>query len=58
MLKLNELREIEVDCDCNTGVFGIFTAGDVANAPEKQIIMAAGEGAKAALSAFRYLIKT
>ena len=57
-MKLNELKEIEVDCDCNTSVAGIFAAGDVTNAPEKQIIVAAGEGAKAALSAFRYLIKT
>ena len=57
-MKLNDLKEIEVDCDCNTSVAGIFAAGDVTNAPEKQIIVAAGEGAKAALSAFRYLIKT
>ncbi len=56
VVKLNELKEIEVNCDCNTSVAGIFTAGDVTNAPEKQIIVAAGEGAKAALSAYRYLI--
>ncbi len=55
-MKLNELKEIEVDCDCNTSVTGIFAAGDVTNAPEKQIIVAAGEGAKAALSAYHYLI--
>jgi alkyl hydroperoxide reductase subunit F len=33
----------------------MFAAGDVTNVPEKQIIIAAGEGAKAALGAFRYL---
>jgi alkyl hydroperoxide reductase subunit F len=58
VVKLNELKEIEVDCDCNTSVVGIFAAGDVTNAPEKQIIVAAGEGAKAALSAYRYLIES
>lgn len=47
---------MDVDCDCKTSVVGIFAAGDVTNAPEKQIIVAAGEGAKAALSAYRYLV--
>ena len=58
VVKLNELKEIEVDCDCKTSVAGVFAAGDVTNAPDKQIIVAAGEGAKAALSAYRYLIET
>ena len=58
VVKLNELKEIEVDCECKTSVAGIFAAGDVTNAPEKQIIVAAGEGAKAALSAYRYLIES
>jgi len=58
VVKLNELKEIEVDCDCKTTVTGIFAAGDITNAPEKQIIVAAGEGAKAALSAYRYLIES
>jgi alkyl hydroperoxide reductase subunit F len=53
---LNDSKEIEVDCDCKTNVAGLFAAGDVTNAPEKQIIVAAGEGAKAALSAYRYLV--
>lgn len=53
---LNDSKEIEVDCDCKTNVPGLFAAGDVTNAPEKQIIVAAGEGAKAALSAYRYLM--
>ncbi len=58
LAKLNELKEIEVDCDCKTSVAGIFAAGDVTNAPEKQIIVAAGEGAKATLSAYHYLIES
>ncbi|MDP8292872.1 MAG: FAD-dependent oxidoreductase [Candidatus Orphnella occulta] len=52
----NNLNEIIVNCVCETSIPGIFAAGDVTNVPEKQIIVAAGEGAKAALSAFRYLI--
>ena len=58
VVKLNELKEIEVDCDCKTSAAGIFAAGDVTNAPEKQIIVAAGEGAKATLSAYHYLIES
>ena len=38
-------------------IAGIFAAGDVTNVPEKQIIIAAGEGSKAALSVFHYLSK-
>ena len=52
----NSLNEIIINCACETSTPGIFAAGDVTNVPEKQIIVAAGEGAKAALSAFRYLI--
>ena len=53
--KLNKFGEIEVNCSCETGIPGLFAAGDVTNAPEKQIVVAAGEGAKAALSAHRFL---
>lgn len=53
--KLNKLDEIEVNCACETGVPGLFAAGDVTSVPEKQIVVAAGEGAKAALGAHRYL---
>lgn len=53
--RLNKLGEIEVDCSGETGVPGLFAAGDVTNAPEKQIIVAAGEGAKAAIQAHKYL---
>lgn len=53
--KLNEHGEVEVTCSCEAGLPGLFAAGDVTNVPEKQIVVAAGEGAKAALQAQRYL---
>ena len=56
LVKRNEAGEIMVDARNNTSVEGIFSAGDVTDVPEKQIIIAAGEGSKALLSAFRYLI--
>jgi alkyl hydroperoxide reductase subunit F len=56
LVTLNDVKEIEVDCECMTNIPGLFAAGDVTNAPGKQIIVAAGEGAKAALSAYRYLV--
>ena len=55
ILKKNEWGEIVVDCYNQTSVEGIFAAGDVTNVPEKQIIIACGEGSKACLSAFKYL---
>jgi alkyl hydroperoxide reductase subunit F len=54
-VNLNELGEIEVSCTSETNVPGLFAAGDVTNVPEKQIVVAAGEGAKATLQAHRYL---
>ena len=56
IVKLNHLQEIEVDCECKTNIEGIFAAGDVTSVPDKQIIVAAGEGAKAALSSYKYLV--
>jgi len=53
--RLNNFGEIEVNCNNETDVAGLFAAGDVTNVPEKQIVVAAGEGAKAALQAHRYL---
>ena len=53
--KLNKSGEIEVNCACETEIPGLLAAGDVTNVPEKQIVVAAGEGAKAALQAHRYL---
>lgn len=57
-LRLNKWGEIEIDDYCKASVDGIFAAGDVTTVPEKQIIIAAGEGAKAALSAYRYLLSS
>jgi len=51
----NGLGEIKVNCHNETNIPGIFAAGDVTDVPEKQIVIAAGEGSKALLSAFRYL---
>jgi len=56
-VKKNPKNEIEVDMHNATNIPGIFAAGDVTDVPEKQIIIAAGEGAKAALSVFQYLSK-
>ncbi|MGQ9783890.1 MAG: NAD(P)/FAD-dependent oxidoreductase [Armatimonadota bacterium] len=57
LLRLNEWGEIPVDCGARTGVPGLFAAGDVTDVPQKQIICAAGDGAKAALGAYSYLVR-
>jgi len=54
-LTKNRVGEVKVNCKNETNISGIFAAGDVTDVPEKQIIIAAGEGSKALLSAFRYL---
>jgi alkyl hydroperoxide reductase subunit F len=51
-VQTNRLGEIEIDTHCRTNRPGIYAAGDVTTVPYKQIIIAMGEGAKAALSAF------
>ncbi|KUK69543.1 MAG: Glutaredoxin, partial [Methanocalculus sp. 52_23] len=56
-LQMNELGEIIVDQDCHTSVDGVYAAGDVTSIKGKQIIIAAGEGAKAALEADEFLMK-
>lgn len=59
LVELNEFGEIIVDSKTGkTKTPGLFAAGDVTNVPYKQIIIACGEGAKAALSAYDYLIKS
>ncbi len=57
MLTLNEVGEIMVNCACETEISGLYAAGDVTNVPAKQIVVAAGEGAKAALQAHHFLQK-
>ena len=57
-LELSRFGEIVVDSHGATNVPGVFAAGDATTVPFKQIIIAAGDGAKAALSAFDYLIRT
>jgi len=57
-LELSRHGEIIVDAKGQTSLPGVFAAGDVTTVPFKQIIIAAGDGAKAALSAFDFLIRT
>ena len=57
LVETNKIGEIVINPENNsTSVAGIFAAGDVTNIRQKQIIIAMGEGAKAALGAFEYLI--
>jgi alkyl hydroperoxide reductase subunit F len=57
-LELSKFGEIVVDAKGHTSLPGVFAAGDATTVPYKQIVIAAGEGAKAALSAFDYLIRS
>ncbi|HXX80552.1 MAG TPA: FAD-dependent oxidoreductase, partial [Thermodesulfovibrionales bacterium] len=57
LVEVNAHGEVVVDCYCRTDIPGLFGAGDVTDVPHKQIIISAGEGAKAALSAYDYLIE-
>jgi alkyl hydroperoxide reductase subunit F len=56
-IQLSPRNEIEVDARGETSVPGVFAAGDVTTVPYKQIVIAMGEGSKASLSAFDYLIR-
>ncbi|CAM3481082.1 alkyl hydroperoxide reductase subunit F [Halomonas lysinitropha] len=56
-IELSERGEIVVDAHGMTSVPGIFAAGDVTTVPYKQIVIAMGEGSKAALGAFDYIIR-
>ncbi|MBC7858867.1 MAG: alkyl hydroperoxide reductase subunit F [Burkholderiaceae bacterium] len=56
-LNLSRSGEIEIDARGQTSVPGVFAAGDVTTVPFKQIVIAVGEGAKAALAAFDHLIR-
>ena len=57
VVDLSKFGEIEVDAKGHTNVPGVFAAGDCTTVPFKQIVIAAGEGSKAALSAFDHLIR-
>jgi alkyl hydroperoxide reductase subunit F len=57
-VELSRHGEIVVDARGATSIPGVFAAGDVTTVPFKQIVIAVGEGAKAALSAFDYLIRS
>lgn len=57
-LELSRFGEIVVDAKGATSVSGVFAAGDVTTVPFKQIIIAAGDGAKAALGAFDHLMRS
>jgi NADH-dependent peroxiredoxin subunit F len=56
-LELSKHGEIEIDARGATNLPGVFAAGDVTTVPYKQIVIAMGEGSKAALSAFDYIIR-
>ena len=57
-IELSARGEIEISPKGETSMAGVFAAGDVTTVPYKQIIIAMGEGSKASLGAFDYLIRT
>jgi alkyl hydroperoxide reductase subunit F len=56
LVELDEQGRIIIDCGCRTSVPGLFAAGDVTNNYAEQVLIAVGEGAKASLSAYDYLL--
>ncbi len=56
-VKLTGRGEIDVDARAETSAYGVFAAGDATTSPYKQIVIAMGDGAKAALSAFDCLMR-
>lgn len=56
LVELNEKKQIEVDSSNRTSRAGIFAAGDVTDTYAEQVLICIGEGAKAALSAYEYLL--
>jgi alkyl hydroperoxide reductase subunit F len=56
LIELNPRGEIVTTAKCETSAEGIFACGDVTDTPYKQIIISMGEGAKAGLAAFEYLL--
>jgi len=57
LMDTNQRGEIKVDGRGRAGISGVFAAGDVTDCQDKQIVIAAGAGASAALGAFEYLVK-
>jgi alkyl hydroperoxide reductase subunit F len=57
LVGINDSGEIIVDCHTRTGIPGLFAAGDVTNVRDKQIVIAAGQGALAAMGVFEFLLK-
>ena len=57
LVELDEQGRIKVDCSNHTSVPGVFAAGDITNGYAEQALIAVGEGAKAALSAYEYLLQ-
>jgi alkyl hydroperoxide reductase subunit F len=55
IIEINKWGEVPISCSCEITALGLYAAGYVIDVPEKQIVVAAGEGAKAALQAHRYL---
>jgi alkyl hydroperoxide reductase subunit F len=58
IVDLDELGRIKVDARNRTSTEGLFAAGDVTNVIAEQVLIAVGEGAKAALAAYEYLLET
>jgi len=56
MTPLNDRGEIIIERDCSTAVAGLFAAGDVTDAYGKRIVIASGEGAKAAMAARQHIL--
>ncbi len=56
LVELDDTGRIIIDSACRTNVPGLFAAGDVTNSYAEQVLVAVGEGAKAALSAYEYLL--
>lgn len=56
VVELSQYGEVVIDHKCLTSEPGIFACGDVTTVPYKQIVIAMGEGSKASLSAFEYLL--
>lgn len=57
LVATDKIGQIIIEPDCSTATAGIFAAGDVTTIPYKQVVISAGEGAKAAIAAHAYIAK-